>query len=63
MKIFKNIIYWVLFFIIGFGIPYLVHFKFNYFGANFISPADIFALWILTPMATFLLLTIFIFKK
>jgi hypothetical protein len=51
-----------LWLLIGFGLPYLIHFKLNFLGANFVTPKDIFGLWFGTPIFTLLIFTLIYFK-
>lgn len=47
MKKFFTIVLGVLLFVgIGFGFPYLVQFKWNFFGATFVTMKDIGGLWV-----------------
>lgn len=48
----RKLIYWMLFLVIGLGIPYLVQFKLKFFGATFVTMKDIIGLWILSALIT-----------
>ncbi len=51
-------IFILLFVIVGFGLPYLIQFKFNFFGATFVTIKDIIGLWVMTPVLTYILVII-----
>ena len=46
----------------GFGLPYIIHFKLNFFGANFVTFSDMFKLWFGVPIFTLLIATLIYFK-
>jgi uncharacterized membrane protein len=58
----KIILFSILFVLIGFGIPYLVQFKWNFFGATLVTIGDILQLWLITPFLTFVALLLLYFR-
>ncbi len=62
MKDNLKIMFAILFVLIGFGIPYLVQFKWNFFGATLVTIADILQLWLITPFLTFIALLLLYFR-
>jgi hypothetical protein len=52
----RDIKYIIIFFLFGFGTPYLIQFELNFLGANMITLRDIIGLWIVTPAAMLLIL-------
>jgi di/tricarboxylate transporter len=47
---------------IGFGLPYLIQFKLNFFGATLVSIGDIVKLWVIIPVITFIVMSLLYLK-
>jgi hypothetical protein len=52
----KIILFSILFVIIGFGLPYLIQFKWHFLGATLVTMQTIITVWLLIPLFVLMLL-------
>ena len=54
---FRYLLIFVLYLLMSFGIPYLIQYRWDFFGANHVTPIDIAGLWFTIPIISLFIIT------